>query len=189
MSGTADVTATVVGGQPSRSVSFTSTWIGPQNPGFEELAGCQVPGTVPTNCACAAQWGQYFCSPTGTCYPCFVCPIDGLNTGMPTEGTYFVRCPGGGGITQDVDFGPATTLTFDWTSEGYAQDYPQTAVLEMTGNGPTTTLWTQALTANTTAPQTATVQLPANLPPGHLNLRVGGQNTTLFFFVDNMHVQ
>lgn len=198
--GSATITATLAGGAATSSVQITAKQVGPIDPSFEGFGPCPLnaPGTSPTD-KCPVTWQESNCDVTGACGS--VCTVRGSVTGqmadMPTNGQLFLHCPENSEVNEDdVDFGPATSLTFDFA---YAASsladcmFPTQAYIRFRSGGTTTDLWARTLPCYVAGnlsgynSATATVPIPPNLGPGKLmiGVPVGGG----FIYIDNLRAQ
>ena len=197
--GSATITATLAGGAATSSVQFTAKPVGPVNPSFEASLACppNAPGTGP-NALCPANWLETNCDVTGLCNN-YICVVGGTKfdpmSGMPTNGQLFLACPGQAEIYQDnVVFGPATTLTFDYAyevSSNQACTFATQPYIRFRSGGGTTDLWAPTLpcysgqTTSGVAAATTTVPIPAGLASGRLIIGAAGP----FIYIDNLRVQ
>jgi hypothetical protein len=177
--GTARVTATVAGGSAHLDAAVVAKQLGPNNPDFETTRACAW-GLQNGTSNCADQWqdnAKAGCS-TSTCIQ--ICRQDLVPVpGVPSHGVHSLGCGHGTQVFQDnVDFGPATAMTFDYvlTRSDTSQCPAFDIYFQMIGNG-TMTLWEKTMSScdagSTVMPlTTATVQLPSGLSTGRLMLSV-----------------
>jgi hypothetical protein len=172
MEGSATVTATIAGGAASASAHVDAKWIGPRNPSFEAGVAC-VTGQLDRP-ACADQWSNVnACDGMNFCPVCVQKQAMGLEPGLPTNGVSFLWCDYNSGVIQDgVDFGPATSMTFDWSfgSRCMIGCGGFNASLTFQNNG-TTTLWSQHIPFTGAPLTTTTIPIPPNLGVGRLTFK------------------
>jgi hypothetical protein len=171
MEGSATVTATIAGGAASAAAQVAAKWIGPRNPSFEAGVACNT--GILDRPACADQWTNInACDGMNACQVC-VQKQSMLEPGMPSSGVSFLWCYYNAGVVQDgVDFGPATSMSFDWSyttvcSSGCGGF---DATLTFQNNG-TTTLWSQHIPGGGAPLTTTTIPIPPNLGVGRLTFR------------------
>ncbi|HEY2746647.1 MAG TPA: Ig-like domain-containing protein [Polyangia bacterium] len=203
--GSATITATLTGGAATSSVPFTAKPVGPIDPSFEAMGPCppNAPGTG-LHDVCPANWLESNCDVTGECNNS-ICTVHGTAfdpmSGMPTDGQLFLDCLAQGGYSEiyqdNVDFGPATTLTIDYAyevSSNPACTFTTQPYIRFRSAGVTTDLWAPTLpcySAQMTsgiAAATTTVPIPANLAPGRLVIGITTAPGSLIY-IDNLRTQ